>query len=60
MIVFHGSSRHAAGATYRQINDGIDRVTGDWGGDLGCDELVREQSLGDTLAEMQASATDVF
>jgi len=28
-IVFHGSSRHAAGATYRQINGGIDRVTGD-------------------------------
>jgi hypothetical protein len=28
-IVFHGSSRHAPGATYRQINGGIDRVTGD-------------------------------
>jgi hypothetical protein len=32
-IVFHGSSRHAPGATYRQINggidSGIDRVTGD-------------------------------
>ena len=30
-IVFHGSSRHAAGATatYRQINGGIDRITGD-------------------------------
>ena len=27
-IVFHGSSRHAPGATYRQINGGIDRVTG--------------------------------
>jgi hypothetical protein len=28
-IVFHGSSHHAPGATYRQINGGIDRVTGD-------------------------------
>ncbi len=28
-IVFHGSSRHVAGATYRQINGGIDKVTGD-------------------------------
>jgi hypothetical protein len=28
-IIFHGSSRHAPGATYRQINGGIDRVTGD-------------------------------
>ena len=28
-IVFHGSSHHALGATYRQINGGIDRVTGD-------------------------------
>jgi len=28
-IVFHGSSRHAPGATYRQINGGIDRLTGD-------------------------------
>jgi hypothetical protein len=28
-IIFHGSSRHASGATYRQINGGIDRVTGD-------------------------------
>lgn len=28
-IVFHGSSRYAPGATYRQINGGIDRVTGD-------------------------------
>jgi hypothetical protein len=28
-IVFHGSSRHTPGATYRQINGGIDRVTGD-------------------------------
>jgi hypothetical protein len=28
-IAFHGSSRHAPGATYRQINGGIDRVTGD-------------------------------
>ena len=28
-IVFHGSSRHAPDATYRQINGGIDRVTGD-------------------------------
>ena len=28
-IVFHGSSRHAPGATYRQINGGIDRMTGD-------------------------------
>ena len=31
-----------------------------WGGDLGCDEPEREQSIGDTLAEMQASTTDVF
>jgi hypothetical protein len=28
-IVFHGFSRHAPGATYRQINGGIDRVTWD-------------------------------
>ena len=28
-IVFHGSSHHAPGATSRQINGGIDRVTGD-------------------------------
>ena len=28
-IVFHGSSRHPHGATYRQINGGINRVTGD-------------------------------
>jgi hypothetical protein len=28
-ILFHGSSHHAPGATYRQINGGIDRVTGD-------------------------------
>jgi len=28
-IIFHGSSHHAPGATYRQINGGIDRVTGD-------------------------------
>jgi hypothetical protein len=28
-IVFHGSSPHAPGATYRQINGGIDRETGD-------------------------------
>ena len=28
-IIFHGSSQHAPGATYRQINGGIDRVTGD-------------------------------
>ena len=28
-IVFHGSSHHALSATYRQINGGIDRVTGD-------------------------------
>ena len=30
-IVFHGSSPHAPGATYRQINGGIDKVTGDAG-----------------------------
>jgi hypothetical protein len=28
-IVLHGSSGHALGATYRQINGGIERVTGD-------------------------------
>jgi hypothetical protein len=28
-IVFHGSSRHAPGASHRQINGGIDRVSGD-------------------------------
>jgi hypothetical protein len=28
-IVFHGSSRQTAQASYRQINGGIDRVTGD-------------------------------
>ena len=28
-IVFHGSSPHSSGATYRQINGGIDRATGD-------------------------------
>jgi hypothetical protein len=28
-IVFHGSSRPAPGATYRQINGGIDRMTGE-------------------------------
>jgi hypothetical protein len=28
-IVFHGSSPHAPEATYRQINGGIDRETGD-------------------------------
>jgi hypothetical protein len=28
-IVFHGSSRQAPDGTYRQINGGIDRVTGD-------------------------------
>src|SRR6516165_4943089 len=28
-IVFHGSSHHALGATYRQFNGGKDRVTGD-------------------------------
>ena len=28
-IIFHGSSPHAPGATYRQINGGIDRETGD-------------------------------
>ena len=28
-IVFHGSSPHSSGATYRQIHGGIDRATGD-------------------------------
>ena len=28
-IVFHGSSPHSPGATYRQIHGGIDRATGD-------------------------------
>jgi len=28
-IIFHGSSPHAPGAPYRQINGGIDRQTGD-------------------------------
>jgi hypothetical protein len=29
MIIFHGSTSHAPGTTYRQINGRIDRVTGD-------------------------------
>ena len=41
-IVFYGSSRHAPGATYRQINGGIDRVTGD--GEATSDVTSRRES----------------
>jgi hypothetical protein len=60
-IVFHGSSPHAPIATLlanqRRQRRG---VTDGCGGDLGCDELEGEQCIGDTLAGMQAYATDVL
>jgi hypothetical protein len=58
-IVFHGfppRSRRNLPANQRRHRQG-DRGCG---GDLGCDELEEEQSIGDTLAEMQAYATDVL
>jgi hypothetical protein len=54
-IIFHGSSRHAPGATYRQINGGIDRMTGD--GEATSDVTSWEESKASAIHSLKCRPT---